>query len=424
MAGNNWMGGWTGSGVALPAPASASFGNGSMGAFATARLDRPDRALRKIAIKQMMGQQLTANEIDRLARRQGVEARYEEAGNNNFGKMDSAYARAGVPVMIRQRLGAEGSALGAMAARYGEDGVGDVQRLNHERLMRESELGNLRLDAARFDADHRQELWDRGTDAYKRNAAMSDLNLDAARFAAAHRQEDYDRKAQIADANLKAAEMRNSEFARKISEAESGRNALMNVDKEQMQREQMQIDAVPSSLLDRRYLSPYAAVDAGISAALKNNDFGAYAALLERRNAMAQADEKARAEASKTQKGTKITKHEQVAEAYDFYTRKIEDALANGRQDEAAFYARAREALIAQRGNAGTSTDTSAPIYNNMNQQNGRSRGAVPLSTAAGGKKKDSTGNLTASDLEAKVKSGELTRKQAYDIAKQNGLLK
>ena len=129
MAGNNWMGGWTGSGVALPASASASFGNGSMGAFATARLDRPDRALRKIAIKQMMGQQLTANEIDRLARRQGVEARYEEAGNNNFGKMDSAYARAGVPVMMRQRLGAEGSALGAMAARYGEDAVGDVQRL-------------------------------------------------------------------------------------------------------------------------------------------------------------------------------------------------------------------------------------------------------------------------------------------------------
>ena len=353
-----------------------------MGAFATARLDRPDRALRKIAIKQMMGQQLTANEIDRLARRQGVEARYEEAGNNNFGKMDSAYARAGVPVMMRQRLGAEGSALGSMAARYGEDGVGDIQRLNRERLMRERELGNLRLDAARFEADHRQELWDRGTDAYKRNAVMSDLNLDAARFAAAHRQEDYDRKAQIADANLKAAEMRNSEFARKISEAESGRNALMNVE-----REQMQIDAVPSSLLDRRYLSPYAAVDAGISAALKNNDFGAYAALLERRNAMAQADEKARAEASKTQKGTKITKHEHVAEAYDFYTRKIEDAIANGRQDEAAFYERAREALIAQRGNAGTSTDTSAPIYNNMNQQNGRSRGAVPLSTAAGGKK-------------------------------------
>ncbi len=424
MAGNNWMGGWTGSGVALPAPASASFGNGSMGAFATARLDRPDRALRKIAIKQMMGQQLTANEIDRLARRQGVEARYEEAGNNNFGKMDSAYARAGVPVMIRQRLGAEGSTLGSMAARYGEDGVGDVQRLNRERLMRESELGNLRLGAARFEADHRQELWDRGTDAYNRNATMSDLNLDAARFAAAHRQEDYDRKAQIADANLRAAEMRNSEFARKISEAESGRNALMNVDKEQMQREQMQIDAVPSSLLDRRYLSPYVAVDAGISAALKNNDFGAYAALLERRNAMAQADEKARAEASKTQKGTKITKHEQVAEAYDFYTRKIEDAIANGRQDEAAFYERAREALIAQRGNAGTSTGTDAPIYNNMNQQNGRSRGAVPLSTAAGGKKEDSTGNLTAADLEAKVKSGELTRKQAYDIAKQNGLLK
>ena len=388
MADNKWMGGWTGSGVALPAPASASFGNGGMGAFATARLDRPDRALRKIAIKQMTGQQLTANEIDRLARRQGVEARYEEAGNNNFGKMDSAYGKAGVPVMMRQRLGAEGSALGAMAARYGEDGVGDIQRLNHERLMRERELGNLRLDAARFEADHRQELWGRGTDAYNRNAAMADLNLDTARFAASHRAEDYARKARIADANLRAAEMRNSELTRKISEAESGRNALMNVD-----REQMQADAVPSSLLDRRYSSPYAAVDAGISAALKNNDFGAYAALRERRNAMAQADEKARAEALKMQKGSKIPKYEQVAESYDFYTRKIEAALANGRQDEAVFYERLREALIPQRGN-GTSTDTSksdTPTYNEMANRvggnNPKSRTAVPVFAAAGGKK-------------------------------------
>lgn len=364
----------------------------SNNAFATARLDRPDRALRKIAIKQMSGQPLNANELDRLARRQGVEMRYEQFGNTNFGQMNSAYAAAGAPVMMRARLSSEGSALGRLAADFGGDNIGGVQQLNRERLLRERELGNLRLDDMRFNAAHRKELWDRGTDAYNRNAAMADLNLDAARFAAAHRKEDYDRRARIADANLSAVEMRNSELTRKISEAESGRNALMNVD-----RAQAQADAVLSSLLDRRYSSPYAAVDAGISAALKNNDFGAYAALRERRNAMSQADEKARAEALKMQNGRRIPKYEQVAESYDFYTRKIEAALANGRQDEAAFYERAREALVAQRGN-GTSTGAAKsdmPAYNQMKNQlggnNPQSRTAAPTSTVAGGRKMSET---------------------------------
>lgn len=360
----------------------------SNNAFATARLDRPDRALRKIAIKQMMGQQLNANELDRLARRQGVEMRYEQFGNTNFGKMDAAYEKAGAPVMMRARLSSEGSALGRLAADFGGDNIGGVQQLNRERLLRERELGNLRLDDMRFNAAHRQELWDRGTDAYNRNAAMADLNLDAARFAAAHRKEDYDRRARIADANLSAVEMRNSELTRKISEAESGRNALMDVD-----RVQAQADAVPSSLLDRRYSSPYAAVDAGISAALKNNDFGAYAALRERRNAMSQADEKARAEAVKMQNGRRIPKYEQVAESYDFYTRKIEAALANGRQDEAAFYERAREALVAQRGNgtAQENTSTYNKISGGLGVGNQKSRTAAPTSTAAGGRKMSET---------------------------------
>lgn len=41
-----------------------------------------------------------------------------------------------------------------------------------------------------------------------------------------------------------------------------------------------------------------------------------------------------------------------------------------------------------------------------------------------GGLQTQTTSNLTAADLETKVKSGELTREQAYNIAKQNGLLK
>lgn len=363
----------------------------SNNAFATARLDRPDRALRKIAIKQMMGQQLNANELDRLARRQGVEARYEQFGNPNFSGggggvgMDSAYARAGAPVLMRSRLSSEGSALGRLAADFGGDNIGGVQQLNRERLLRERELGNLRLDAARFANGHMQEDYDWERAVRERNAAMSDLKLNAARFANDHMQEDYDLRARIANANLKAAETRNSELARKISEAESGRNALMN-----LEREQRQMNAVPLSLLDRRYFSPYAAVDKGISDALKNNNFGAYTALSEQRNAMLRADEKARAEAVKMQNGRKIPTYEQVSEAYNYYTRKTEDALANGRQDEAEFYVRAREALLPQRGNVGapkSGTPTADEMKNQLGGNNPKSRTAAPLSTAAGGKK-------------------------------------
>lgn len=259
MAGNNWMGGWTGSGVALPAPASASFGNGSMGAFATARLDRPDRALRKIAIKQMTGQQLTANEIDRLARRQGVEARYEEAGNNNFGKMDSAYARAGVPVMMRQRLGAEGSTLGSMAARYGEDGVGDVQRLARERLLREEELGKLRLEDARFAQSHREEEY------------------EWARALRERQRQNWN----IAD--------------RKLAEDESARNALMAT-----AVGESQLAETPRSLVSSEYrnadgsVNQNSVLERSIVEAARQGNFGAYLALnnelLRRQNAVRTAE--------------------------------------------------------------------------------------------------------------------------------------
>lgn len=259
MAGNKWMGGWTGSGVAVPAPSSASFGDGGMGAFATARLDRPDRALRKIAIKQMAGQQLNANEIDRLARRQGVEARYEEAGNSNFGKMDSAYGKAGVPVMMRQRLGAEGSALGSMAARYGEDGVEDVRRLARERLLREEELGSLRLDEARFARSHREE------------------DYDWARALRERQRQNWD----VTD--------------RKLADEESARNALMAA-----AAGEAQLSGTPSALVAPEYrnadgsVNRNSALENGIAEAARRGDYGAYSALngelLRRQNAVRSAE--------------------------------------------------------------------------------------------------------------------------------------
>lgn len=399
MAGNNWMGGWTGSGVALPAPASASFGNGSMGAFATARLDRPDRALRKIAIKQMMGQQLTANEIDRLARRQGVEARYEEAGNNNFGKMDSAYARAGAPVMMRQRLGAEGSTLGSMAARYGEDAVGDVQRLNRERLMRESELGNLRLDAARFANGHMQEDYDWERAVRERNAAMSDLNLDAAR-------------------------MRNADAIQKRDEIQRERDESMA-----LLREENQLASTPSSLVAVDFRNADGSVNQNsvlrkrMDEAVRSGNFPAYSAL-ERVNISrlkgAAAAQKEQMKSiprqvvvwsldgtpqTRTFMGTKditpktpevkLTEGQRRIQTIKEYQAAIAEAMANGRADIAAYLEADLDRYVGRnrRNSTGTGTQESGTsIHKNMNQQNEKSRGAVPLSTAAGGEKKPVAG--------------------------------
>ena len=401
MAGNNWMGGWTGSGVALPAPASASFGNGSMGAFATARLDRPDRALRKIAIKQMTGQQLTANEIDRLARRQGVEARYEEAGNNNFGKMDSAYARAGVPVMIRQRLGAEGSTLGSMAARYGEDGVGDVQRLNHERLMRESELGNLRLDAARFANGHMQEDYDWERAVRERNAAMSDFNLDAAR-------------------------MRNADAIQKRDEIQRERDELMA-----LRREENQLASTPSSLVAVDFRNADGSVNQNsvlrkrMDEAARSGNFPAYSALegvnVSRLKGAAAAQKEQMKSIprqvvvwgsdgtpqTRTFMGTKditpktpevkLTEGQRRIQTIKEYQAAIAEAIANGRADIAADLKADLDRYVGRnRGNStGTSTGGSAQNSPSVEDLMKKSREAVGVSTAAGGKPAAEVKNAT-----------------------------
>ena len=231
----------------------------SNNAFATARLDRPDRALRKIAIKQMMGQQLNANELDRLARRQGVEARYEQFGNTNFGQMNSAYAAAGAPVLMKARLSSEGSALGRLAADFGGDNIGGVQQLNRERLLRERELGNLRLGAAQFDADHRQE------------------DYDWARALRERQRQNWD----LAD--------------RKLADEESARNALMAA-----ASGEAQLSQTPSSLVAPEYrhadgsVNRNSALENGVAAAARRGDFGAYSALngelLRRQNAVRSAE--------------------------------------------------------------------------------------------------------------------------------------
>lgn len=346
---------------------------GSYNTFASARLDRPDQSLRRIAIKQMSGQQLNASEIDRLARRQGVEGRYEQFGNPNFSSgsngMDSAYARAGAPFGIRSRLMSEGSTLGRLSAEYGGDNIGGVQQLARERLLRERELGNLAVDNARWNA--------------------------------ARRQEDYDWAQE-----LRERQRKNWETAdRRLADEESGRNAIMEAE-----RPQQQIDNTPSSLLDRRYSkSPYAGIDDRMNVALQNNDFGAYSALYARRNAMVENARKAQAEAVREQaamtraqsamvgeqNNMKLPKHEEIANAYEFYTKRINEARARGDNEAADFYATARANLVAQKSNAGKSDGEKKSLAEDMKDLGAQPKptpGAAGVSTAAGGEKKPVAG--------------------------------
>lgn len=202
-------------------------------AFSSARLDRPDRALRKIAIKQMAGQPLNNRELTRLASRQGVEMRYAENGNKNFGSIASAYEAAGAPLAIRNRLAAAGSALGRISAEYGENSLQGVQQLNRDRLLRERDAENLNLNRLRFDAEHRQER-------FAMDKALSERRLNA--------------------------------FARQQDDETSARNALMKA-----ALDERRLLNAPEYLRD-----PSAKNDSferGIDDALKNGDYGAYSAL-------------------------------------------------------------------------------------------------------------------------------------------------
>lgn len=378
----------------------------SNNAFATARLDRPDRALRKIAIKQMMGQQLNANELDRLARRQGVEMRYEQFGNTNFGKMDAAYEKAGAPVMMRARLSSEGSALGRLAADFGGDNIGGVQQLNRERLLRERELGNLRLDDMRFNAAHRRELWDRGTDAYNRNAAMADLNLDAAR-------------------------MRNADAMQKRDEIQRGRDELMA-----LHTEENQFANTPSSLVVPEYRNTGGSVNgnsvlrARMDEAARSGNFPAYSALegvnVSRLKGAAAAQKEQMKSIprqvvvwgsdgkpqTRTFMGTKditpktpevkLTEGQKRIQTIKEYQAAIAEAMANGRSDIAADLKADLDRYVGRNRGNGTGTGarksgtpTADEIANQLGVNKPKSRLAAPTSTVAGGKPVSEIKNAT-----------------------------
>lgn len=362
----------------------------SNNAFATARLDRPDRALRKIAIKQMMGQQLNANELDRLARRQGVEMRYEQFGNTNFGQMNSAYEKAGAPVMMRARLSSEGSTLGRLAADFGGDNIGGVQQLNRERLLRERELGNLRLDDMRFAQSHREE------------------DYDWARALRERQRQNWD----IAD--------------HKLADEESAHNALMA-----LHTEENQLASTPSSLVAPEYRNTDGSVNgnsvlrARMDAAARSGNFPAYSALVgvnvsRLKGASAAQKEQMKSiprqvvvwgsdgtPQTRTFMGTKditpktpevkLTEGQRRIQTIKEYQAAIAEAMANGRADIAADLKADLDRYVGRnRGNStGTSTGGSAQNSPSVEDLMKKSREAVGVSTAAGGKPAAEVKNAT-----------------------------
>ena len=358
----------------------------SNNAFATARLDRPDRALRKIAIKQMMGQQLNANELDRLARRQGVEARYEQFGNTNFGQMNSAYAAAGAPVLMKARLSSEGSALGRLAADFGGDNIGGVQQLNRERLLREREFGNLRLDDMRFAQSHREE------------------DYGWARALRERQRQNWD----LAD--------------RKLADEESARNALMA-----LHTEENQLASRPSSLVAPEYRNTDGSVNgnsvlrARMDEAARSGNFPAYSALVgvnvsRLKGAAAAQKEQMKSiprqvvvwgsdgtPQTRTFMGTKditpktpevkLTEGQRRIQTIKEYQAAIAEAMANGRADIAADLKADLDRYVGR--NRGNSTGGSAQNSPSVEDLMKKSREAVGVSTAAGGKPAAEVKNAT-----------------------------
>ena len=149
--------------------------------------------------------------------------------------------------------------MGRLAADFGGDNIGGVQQLNRERLLRERELGNLRLDDMRFAQSHREE------------------DYDWARALRERQRQNWD----IAD--------------RKLADEESARNALMAA-----ASDEAQLSQTPSSLVAPEYrhadgsVNRNSALENGVAAAARRGDFGAYSALngelLRRQNAVRSAE--------------------------------------------------------------------------------------------------------------------------------------
>lgn len=197
-------------------------------AFSSARLDRPDRALRKIAIKQMAGQPLNNRELTRLASRQGVEMRYAENGNKNFGSIASAYEAAGAPLAIRNRLAAAGSALGRINAEYGENSLQGVQQLNRERLLRERELGNLSVERNKLALGDEKLRSGYLPKQLERQEELSNLQLADARMRSEYLPRDLANKAAENEERLNKARFENSVAPQKFKleqEASAARTA-------------------------------------------------------------------------------------------------------------------------------------------------------------------------------------------------------
>ena len=228
-------------------------------AFSSARLDRPDRALRKIAIKQMAGQPLNNRELTRLASRQGVEMRYAENGNKNFGSIASAYEAAGAPLAIRNRLATAGSALGRISAEYGENSLQGVQQLNRDRLLRERELGNIGVERNKLALGDDKLRSGYLPKQLERQDELSNIQLADARMRSEYLPRDLSNKDEQAKLNLDKARFENSIAPERFKTEQAANEARIAATKSLIDNRQVRtlknIDAMSQEERDRDALA-------------------------------------------------------------------------------------------------------------------------------------------------------------------------
>ena len=132
-------------------------------------------------LKQASGQPLTRGEMQRLAGRMAVEAKYKANGwNINGGGLDTIHSElaAGDQAKARARE------LGGIQARYGDNAISGVQKYNREDLIDRDRLNKANVEGQlwrnkqeQFKAENQREVYGRGVEKHN-----SEMALDKARL--------------------------------------------------------------------------------------------------------------------------------------------------------------------------------------------------------------------------------------------------
>lgn len=254
-----------------------------MSTLGTQSFSRPDLGLRVAALKMQTGQRLSSSELKRVAQRQWVDQeRMRRAQIDNANSFD-AWRNKNPGLPRPGEYGIDATRLSNSISRANNSNVADASftslfgvnspmaAMTASRAQASTE-GNMR---ARFGTE------DFGQ-AYNRSKAAADLESD--RLANLNAISNLEHNRQLrplqireAEARANSANINASRLKQSVADEQSGRNALMNV-----RREEDEIGSTPFYLRsnETRNANP---LEDGISDAAERGDWGAYDALTKER---------------------------------------------------------------------------------------------------------------------------------------------